>query len=224
VNLRRLLRADAIAWAAALVLLLFTAVDWYSTLEGEEARRLEGLSQPQGGAAGEVERQVREEARLAAEEQERNAWQADAAIDVLILAALLATAGLAVAAGVLRARGRRYEPPLTPSALTAGAAGLAMLLLIYRLIQQPGVDDVTTIGPGVPLALAALGVVALAAVIALRAEEAGRAWKELPSEPAEPDGSQSRAEPAEPESRAEPSERDSASMRDRSRSARGPAG
>lgn len=194
-NLRRLLRADAIAWAAALVLLIFTAVDWYSTEQGEQARREERLSQPQGALAGQVARERREDARIAAEEEERNAWQVDGAVDIVLLAAILATSALAVAAGVLRAAGRRFEPPFTPSGLTAGAAGVAILLLCYRLVQQPNFDDATVIKAGAPLALAVLGVLALASVRALRAEEAGTAWKELPASAEAEDGEPSTAAP-----------------------------
>ena len=47
VNYSRLLRADVIAAVAALVLLFVMALDWYSTVAGKEARRIEELSQPQ---------------------------------------------------------------------------------------------------------------------------------------------------------------------------------
>jgi hypothetical protein len=192
----RLIRADVVAWIAALALLFVAAMDWYSTQQGEEARRVERLSEPQGGEAGEVEREVEDDARLAAEGAERNAWQADAAIDLVILAALLASAALAVGSGVLRAMGRRFEPPLTPSALTGALACVAALLVIYRILQPPGTGDAATIESGAPLAAVVLGVLALASVAALRAEESGRAWKELPASEDREDGD------ARPEDRA----------------------
>jgi hypothetical protein len=192
----RLIRADVVAWIAALALLFVAAMDWYSTQQGEEARRVERLSEPQGGEAGEVEREVEDDARLAAEGAERNAWQADAAIDLVILAALLASAALAVGSGVLRAMGRRFEPPLTPSALTGALACVAALLVIYRILQPPGTGDAATIEVGAPLAAIVLGVLALASVAALRAEESGRAWKELPASEGREDGG------ARPEDRA----------------------
>ena len=174
---RRLTYGDVLAVAAALALLLVMAMDWYSTKTGEEARRVEGLSQPQGALGGEVERTVKQRASEAAEGQEQNAWQADAAIDRVILLALLGAAGLAIAAAAFRAAGRRFEPPLTPSALAAVAALIAAALVGYRIVQQPGLDVASTIKSGAPLALVALGLLALGAARALKAEETGDAWR-----------------------------------------------
>lgn len=174
----RLLRADAIAFAAALVLLLLMAADWYSTNAGEEARRIEELAQPQGALGGEVERRVQEDAALAAEGAERNAWQLTGLIDRLILLGLVATVALAVAAAYLRAAGRRLDPPLTPSGLAALAAAVTGLLVAYRAIQTPEIaGGATTVQGAVPLAIALLGVIALACGTAFREEEGGTAWR-----------------------------------------------
>ena len=183
----RLTRPDAIAMGAALVLLLVMALDWYGTVQGDEARRIEKLAQPQGALGGEVERKVKEDARFAAQSQEKNAWQADGAIDRIILIALLATIGAAIYAAFLRAAGRRFEPPLTPSALTAVLAAVTGVLVAYRLVQEPGFDAATTIKAGLPLALVALGVIALAARAAMGAEEDGSAWSEPAAASAEPE-------------------------------------
>jgi hypothetical protein len=182
----RLRPADWVALAAALVLLFAMAMDWYSTTTGREARRIEELSRdPAPGQGGEVEREVQERARISAEEHEKNAWQASGAIDRLILFALLAAAGLAVAAGFFRAAGRRFEPPWTPSSLAAGAAALAALLVTYRIIQEPGLDVAATVEAGAPVALVALGVLTVAGAVAMRAEEEGRAFREPRAEPDE---------------------------------------
>lgn len=182
----RLTRADAIAMAAGLVLLLVMALDWYGTVQGDEARRIEKLSQPQGALGGEVERKVKEDARFAAQAEEKNAWQADGAIDRIILLGLLATAGSAIGAAYLRAAGRRFEPPATPSAIAAVLAGVTGLLVAYRLVQEPGFDAATTIKAGVPAALVTLGVIALAGRAAMAAEEDGSAWREPTPSPPEP--------------------------------------
>lgn len=181
----RLLRADWVALAAALVLLLVMAMDWYSSASGQEARRIEAISEPSGGAGGEVERRLQEDARIIAEGEERNAWQASAAIDRLILLGLLATIALAIAAAFLRAAGRRFDPPLTPSALAGLTAVVTALLVAYRTIQEPGLDVGTTVEAGAPLALIALGTIGLAVRAAMRAEEDGSAWPE-PAPGAEP--------------------------------------
>jgi drug/metabolite transporter (DMT)-like permease len=190
----RLRVADWVALLAAFALLLVMAMDWYSTTQGEEARRIERLAVPKGAVGGEVAREVRRQARQIAEGDEQNAWQADGAIDRLILVALLATAGLALAAAFLRAAGRSFEPPWTPSALAAVAAAAAGLLVAYRIVQEPGSDAATTIKVGGPLALVALGVLALGAIRGLRAEEAGAAFAEpLEKPPATPQEPRSEA-------------------------------
>lgn len=171
-----MLRADLIAALAALVLLFVMALDWYSTVGGKEARRIQELSQPSGALAGAVEREVQETARFAAEDAERNAWQASAAIDRIILLGLLATVLLAIAAAYLRAAGKRFDPPATPTTLAAAAALLTAVLVAYRSIQEPGLDEATTVESGLPLALVVLAVIALACRAAMREEEAGTAW------------------------------------------------
>jgi len=186
VNFRRLLRADVIAALAALLLLFVMALDWYSTVAGKEARRIEELSQPSGAAAGEVEREVQETARFAAEDAERNAWQASGGIDRIILIGLLATFLLAIAAAYLRAAGKRFDPPSTPSALAAVAATLTGVLVAYRSFQEPGLDGATTVESGLPLALVVLGAIALSCRAAMREEERGTAWRDESTETATP--------------------------------------
>jgi len=178
VTFDRLLRADAVAMIAALVLLLVMALDWYSTNLGEEARRQEKLAEPQGAEGGEIERRIDEDAPVVAENAENNAWQLDGAIDRVILLGLLATIVLAVGAAYLRAANRRFEPPLTPSALAAVSAAVTALLIAYRIIQEPGLDEATVVKEGAPLALIVLAVIALACRSALAREEAGTAWQE----------------------------------------------
>ena len=176
----RLRPADWVALVAALVLLFVMATDWYTTSQGEAARRAqEQLSDtPRTGQAGEDLQSVKRDAREQAEENEKNAWQANGAIDRLILIALLATIGLAVAAAFFRAAGRGFEPPWTPSALAALAALVSVLLVTYRIVQEPGIDDFSAVKSGPPLAVIVLGALALAAAVAMRAEQAGTAFRE----------------------------------------------
>lgn len=181
-NYSRLLRADVIAALAAFALLFVMAMDWYSTAAGDEARRIESISDPSGGLGGEVEREVQDSASIAAEGEEKNAWQAAGAIDRVLLVLLLATAVLALAAAYLRAAGKRFSPPTTSSALAALAAVVAGLLVAYRIIQEPGFDDATVVKAGAPLALIVLGVIALAGRAAVRREETGTAWDEAMAE------------------------------------------
>ncbi len=178
----RLLVADIVALVAALGLLLTMALDWYSTTQGDEARRVEGLSEPRGVQGGEVVRELRERAAEEAEEAEDNAWQADAFVDRVILIALIVAIGAAVLAALARASGRRYDPPWTPSLVAAGAAAIAAVLVAYRVLQPPGIDDAASLKAGPPLALLCLAGLALGALWAWRAEESGRAWPETESD------------------------------------------
>jgi hypothetical protein len=171
VTAQRLTRGHLIAWLAALALLLVTSVDWYSTKAGEEARRIEGISQPHGAEAGEVERRVHQEARERAESQEKNLWQEHGFVDRLTLALILTTVLAMSVALVLRATGRTLEPPLTPTAVAALVALVAAVLVGYRLIEQPGLDVATTVKAGAPIALGLLGLLALGAAFAVRAEQ-----------------------------------------------------
>lgn len=178
----RVLRADALAMLAALVLLFTMALDWYSSPQGQEARRVESLSQPRGAVGGEVQRETGKDAAEVAEGQERNAWQPNSAVDTLILIGLLASFALAIGAGFLRAAGRRFALPFTPSLVCALVAGLTGLLVALRWVQAPGGASATTVQSGLPLTLIVLGGLALAASRAYRAEDEGRAWKELPDD------------------------------------------
>ena len=177
----RLLRADWVAFAAALALLLVMSVDWYSSAAGDEARRIERISVPQ-------EQDIRGEAKAAAEKAEKNAWQADRTLDRVIFAGLLATILLAIGAGYLRAAGRRFQPPRSPSSWLAGTATATGLVLGVHVLVLAGDDAGTRIKAGAPIAAILLGVIALAAVSAARAEESGKAWRSLERETKAPAG------------------------------------
>ena len=163
----RLRVVDWVALLAALALLFTTAVDWYSTTGGDEARRIQGLANPTGALGGEVARDVRDEARQVAEGQEKNAWQVSGAVDRLILVGILATFVLAVLAAFGRASGRGTGRAIGAAIVAAATA----LLVAYRMFQEPGFDETTTVKVGGLLALVALGLVALASAESVRAAE-----------------------------------------------------
>lgn len=196
----RLIAADVVAVLAALALLFAIGIDWYSTTAGEEARRIERIERPSGALGGEVARTVEDRAEAAAEAAEKNALQADGTVDRVILAALLATVLLVLSAGFMRAAAKGFEAPLTPSALAAVAALASAVLVAYRIVDQPGLDVVAVVKPGAPLALALLGVIALAECVALRAEETGTAWREPAPRHGEPRAATPPAEDASIES------------------------
>jgi len=161
---QRLRRADWVVFVAALALLFTTAADWYSTTRGEEARQIQKRA---GSGDGQVEREVEQDAGALAEAQERNAWQEDGLIDRIILIALLATSALGVGAAFWRASGRGSDG-LGAFGLAGLAACVTALLVLYRIVQEPGFDELNTVKAGAPLALAVLGVMAFACATSVR--------------------------------------------------------
>jgi len=182
VTFERLNRWDWVAFLAALALLVTVAVDWYSTVQGEEARRIERIEDPNTGPSGQIGREVEERAAERAEGAERNALQPQGFVDALILVGLFSTVAFAAVAAFARAANRRFEPPGTPSAAAAFTAALTALLVAYRIVQQPGSDIGTTVKIGAPLALVVLAVVAFASSRALKLEEEGEAFREVGQE------------------------------------------
>jgi hypothetical protein len=162
----RLRAADWVAFLAALALLFATAADWYSTEGGRQAREFERGAPAQGEGA-----ELADDAAATAEDEERNAWQADGAIDRVILVALLGTAALAIVAAFARAAGRRPEEGVGLTGWAGTAAALTALLVLYRVIQEPGFDEVNTVQYGAPLALGLLGAIAFACAMSVRADE-----------------------------------------------------
>lgn len=164
----RLRPAHWAVFVAALALLLTTAPDWYSTVSGEEARAVEEEARPdEDQPSGQTQTEVEEDARVLAEGEERNAWQEDGALDRIILIALLATAALGVAAAFWRAAGRESSG-IGAFGVAGIAAAATALLVLYRIAQEPGVDAITVVKIGPPLALGVLGVMAFACARSLR--------------------------------------------------------
>jgi hypothetical protein len=164
----RLRTADWVVFIAALALLFTTAFDWYSTVAGDEARRVQQEARPsEGEPSGQAETEVERAAGALAESKEKNAWQVDGTIDRVILVCLLVTAALGVVASYWRASGREARGP-GPYGLAGLLACVTALLVLYRIIQEPGFDELTTVKIGAPLALGVLGVYAVAAATSLR--------------------------------------------------------
>lgn len=169
----RLTPGHVVAGVAALVLLLFMALDWYTTDFGEEARRVEDVQgTPEPGVAGEVDRELTEEAAIQAEEEESTAWTAGDALDRVILVLLLVSVILALAAAALRAADRRYPPPLTPSTIAAAVAAVAAVLVAVRIVDVGAGEAGGAVELGAPLGLLAVGAIAIGSGLAARAERA----------------------------------------------------
>lgn len=163
----------AIAGIAALALLLVTAaVDWYGTVQGDEARRIEEITEnPSGAEAGEIDRRLNEDAEIVADRETDKAWEADALVDRILLALLAATILLAVATWFARALGARPTEGLGPAGATALLACAAAMLVAYRVVQEPGLDAATTVKAGPLIGIFLLAAIALGSASALRADD-----------------------------------------------------
>ena len=175
----RLTPGHALAFVAALALLLAMAPDWYTDKVGELRRDTQEKILPSFDR--EVQPPQSELQGDAAEQREKNAWQADGLIDRVILLLLLATVVLAIAAAYLRAAGRDPGPP-SPSALATITGLAAALLIAYRILQPPGFNDAAVVKWGAPLGLVCVALTALGSRLATLAE------REPPAP--EPDGDQ----------------------------------
>ncbi len=179
----RFTKGDALAVLAAFALLFVMATDWYSSPEGQELRRIERLAQPDdslGPEARDLRREQREEASQSAEAEERNAWTADGLIDRVILLVLLATIAAALSLAISRLRQRSVGVPGGPRGLVLMAATVAAMLVVYRMVQEPGIDAVTTIRGGPFLGLVTLGLMSLGAILTLRTGPAAGGGEAVP--------------------------------------------
>src|SRR3954454_5878410 len=157
------------------------APDWYTDKVGEQDRFYQHDIIP--GYDTNTEPSQRQLEADAASKHEKNAWQASGAIDRVILLALLAAAGLAIAAAFLRAAGRDVGPP-SPSAIATLTGLFACVLIASRIIQPPGFNEAAVVKWGAPAGLLCAGLVAIGSRMATRADQERSARPEAKSPPA----------------------------------------
>jgi hypothetical protein len=188
VTFLRLNRWDWLAFVLALALLFVMSLLWYTDAQGQQCRQAGGLA-PASGVEGTAARSaIQRSVRDCEAKHDKTAWQADAFIDRLLLIVLLAATVSAVAAAFLRAADRRFQPPLTPSAVTSVLALIGALLVLYRILQPPGLNPSAVVKAGAPIGLVCVGLLAIAARGAVMAEREGSgADAPSASAPAEPD-------------------------------------
>ena len=190
--------AQAVAAVAALLLLLVMAMDWYTTERAEDLRRDARLTEPGRTGGGEFEPNLKRERESAAEKDEKNAWQAGAAVDRLALVLMLAAAGSALVAAILRAADRRFEPPRSWSSAATALGLAAAVLVVYRILQPPGLNEAAVVKIGAPLGLLLLGTLAFASRVAMRGEREEPALAGEPAEGADDALPPPSGEPVEP--------------------------
>jgi hypothetical protein len=131
----RLSTGEKLAAVSALLLFVFMFFDWF----GVEVSGVPGFGGEVGGAGG-------------------SAWDALDVIPIFLMLAIVAAIGVAI----IRLTDADLELPISLNAIVAALGGLAVLLILYRIIDQPGgggdfsgVEVDVTLKVGIFLAFAA---------------------------------------------------------------------
>jgi hypothetical protein len=132
----KLSTGEKLAAVSALLLFVFMFFDWF----GVEVSGVPGFGGDVSGAGG------------------GSAWDALDVIPIFLMLAIVAAIGVAV----IRLTDADLEPPISLNAIVAALGGLAVLLILYRIIDQPGgggdfsgVEVDVTLKVGIFLAFAA---------------------------------------------------------------------
>jgi hypothetical protein len=114
----RLSTGEKIAGVSAILLFIFMFFDWFSV----DASTSAGAFSVSGSAGG-------------------NAWDALEVIPIFLMLAIIAAVGVAV----VRLTDALFEPSISINAVVAALGGLAVVLILYRIIDTPGAGS----APGV---------------------------------------------------------------------------
>lgn len=133
-NMDRLSTGEKIAGGSAVLLFIFMFLDWFKV----EVTGGDGLfSVSEGG----------------------NAWDVFSTIDIILMIVVL----VAVAVAIIRLSDAVFEPPFSLDAAVAVLGGIAVLLILYRIIDPPLDSDI----PGVDISRSIgiyLGLIAAAGI------------------------------------------------------------
>ncbi|MEX2447293.1 MAG: hypothetical protein WD404_00945 [Solirubrobacterales bacterium] len=147
----RLSTGEKISAVSAILLFIFMFFDWY----GVEVSGVSGFSGSVPGAGG-------------------SAWDALDIIPIFLMLAIVVAIGVAI----VRLTDADLEPPVSMNAIVAGLGGLAVLLILYRIVDAPGGDDFggvsvdLTLKLGIFLSLLAAAGIAYGGYSAMREEGA----------------------------------------------------
>lgn len=122
-DVNRLSQGAKIAAASAIVLFIVMFIGWF----GIDAESAGDLSQ------GDLEDAAKAFPDETGDSLSANAWESFSFIDILLFAAVVVAVGLAA----LRATGNDLNLPLPAGTLVAGAGALAVLLILFRLLNTP---------------------------------------------------------------------------------------
>lgn len=123
-ELDRLSTGEKVSAASAVLLFIFMFFDWFGA-------KVEGVP----GFSGSIE-------------AGGSAWDALDVIPIFLMVAIVA----AIAVAVIRLTDADVEPPVSMNAIVAVLGGLAVLLILYRIVDPPGDGDALA-GVGVDITL-----------------------------------------------------------------------
>jgi hypothetical protein len=160
-DVNRLRTGEKIAGAAAVLLFLDLFLSWYSV--------------DLGGALGAA-------ASRAGVDTSVSGWQAFSWVDLLLMLTVLA----ALAMVFVRGTGRSVDLPASLPLIAAGLGGFATVVVVYRILNQPGPNDLISVEYGAYLGLVLVAALTYGAVQAgggvddLRAEAESLTPRETP--------------------------------------------
>jgi hypothetical protein len=148
IKIDRLNRGERVSVASAVLLFVFMFLDWFGAeIAGEGG----GAVDAEGGGS---------------------AWSTLDFIPVVLLVAIV----VALVAAGLRLAGSNYKPPVQANAVIAVLGGLSTLLILFRIVDPPGIADFgglavdATLQVGVFLGLLAAAGIAYGGYTAMRQE------------------------------------------------------
>jgi hypothetical protein len=149
-DVNRLSTGQKIAGAAGLLLFIDLWMSWY----GVDVSSITGVSSALVKASG--------------VDTTASAWQAFGFTDIL----LAITAIVAMAMAVTTMNGTRLQLPVKLSSATAGLGALMTLIVLYRIVNQPGPNKLVTVQWGAYAGLILVALVAYGGVRSMGDEPA----------------------------------------------------
>jgi hypothetical protein len=146
-DLSKLRAGELLAGVAGIALLIVMFLPWYG---------LAGLSEPFGGAL----------ARQAGISTTANAWRAFDLIDILLFLTVVAAVGSAVIAATQQS----VALPVAASVIVTALGVLVALLVLYRLVNEPGSDQFIDLRLGAYLGFVLCALVALGGFLSMQEE------------------------------------------------------
>jgi hypothetical protein len=129
---------EKVSAVSAILLFIFMFFDWF----GAKVSGVPGFSGSVEGGAG-------------------SAWDALDVIPIFLMLAIVAALGVAI----IRLTDADLEPPVSLNTIVAALGGLAVLLILYRIIDPPGGDSLAGVSVDITLKFGIfLGLIAAAGI------------------------------------------------------------